>query len=68
MHSLESYASFRDGFIGTEHVDLTILGTAGDQVSVRFTSTHTDGTVQTFQGTYTVQDGTIVDSAIQQTS
>lgn len=67
VHSLETYQQFKAGFVGTEYTTLTIVSVSGDAVNIRLAATQTDGTVKYYAGTYTVQHGTIVDSAIQQT-
>jgi len=54
-----SYESFKQGFAGTKHVDLTITGVSGDLVSFDLTADQTDGTVKTFTGTYTIRNGKI---------
>lgn len=68
VHKLQTYTSFKQGFEGTQNVVLTIISVSGDNVNVRFTANQTDGTTKTFQGTYVVQNGTIVNSNIQQIS
>jgi hypothetical protein len=65
VHPTQTYAEFKAGYASTQSVTLTIVSASGDTVNVRFTSTHTDGTVYNYSGTYTVQNGQIVDSLIQ---
>ena len=65
--SLESFATFKQGFAGTQHDDLTITGVIGDTVSFDLTADQTDGSVKTYQGTYTVQNGKITGSSVTQT-
>ena len=55
----ESYATFRTGFVGTAHDTVTILSTSGNVVTARLAATQTNGTVKTYQGTYTVTSGVI---------
>jgi hypothetical protein len=61
-----SYAAFVSGFQGTAKDTVTILSVAGDVVTARLLAYQTDGTVKTYQGTYTVQNGEIAQSNIQQ--
>jgi hypothetical protein len=63
-----TYADFVSGFKGTEKDTLTILSVTGDVVTVRLSALHTNGLVQVFEGTYTVQNGVIVSTDIQQVS
>ena len=55
-----SYSSFISGFSTTARDTLTILSVSGDVVTARLTAQQTDGTVKTYQGTYTVQNGVII--------
>ncbi len=61
-----SYASFVSGFSGTAKDTLTIVSVSGDVVTARLDARQTDGTVDTYQGTYTVHHGVIVGSDIVQ--
>ena len=63
----ETFATFRDGFAGTQNDVLTITGVSGDVVSFNLTANQTDGTAKIYSGTYTVQNGQIVGSNVQQT-
>jgi len=65
-HAVESFAAFKAGFAGTQFDTLTVVGVSGDVVTIKLAAQQTDGTVKNFQGTYTVQNGTIVGSSIQQ--
>jgi hypothetical protein len=56
----KTYAEFKQGFTGTQHVYLTITGVSGDQVSFNLTADQTDGKVKIYTGTYTVSGGEIV--------
>jgi hypothetical protein len=63
----ESYAQFVAGFADTDHDTLTIVGVQGDVVTVDFTAVHTDGTQQTFSGTYTATGDTITTYSVHRT-
>jgi hypothetical protein len=65
--SIESFATFKQGFTGTQHDNLTITGVNGGTVSFDLTADQTDGSVKTYEGTYTVQNGKITDSNVTQT-
>ena len=56
----QSYPSFVSGFSTTAWDTLTIVSVSGDVVTARLTSQQTDGTVHTYQGTYTVDSGVII--------
>jgi hypothetical protein len=51
--------SFEAGFAGTAHDTILILSTRGDIVTARLVARQLDGTVKTFQGTYTVTNNVI---------
>ena len=55
-----SYPSFVSGFSTTVRDTLTIVSVSGDVVTARLTAQQTDGTVDTYQGTYTVDSGVII--------
>ena len=63
-----SYPSFVSGFTGTAHDTLTIVSVAGDVVTARLSAQQTDGTVQIYQGTYTVHHGVITGFDVIQVS
>jgi hypothetical protein len=63
--SLQEYAA---GYAGTASVAVTIDAVDGDIVSVSLDATQTDGTHQTFSGTYTISGGHITGASIQQTN
>ena len=63
-----SYAAFVSGFSGTAKDTVTVLSVAGDVVTARLLAYQTDGTVKTYQGTYTVQNGEISQSNVRQVS
>jgi hypothetical protein len=54
-----TYSAFVDGFAGTTSDTLTVTGTQGATVSVRLDAIQSDGSDQTYTGTYTVADGHI---------
>jgi hypothetical protein len=56
----QSYPSFVGGFSTTARDALRIVSVLGDVVTARLTATQTDGTVDTYQGTYTVDSGVII--------
>jgi serine/threonine protein kinase len=60
-----SYSTFVNGFNGTAKDNLTVLSVAGDVVTVRLAATQTNGSVKSYQGTYTVVGGVITQSRIQ---
>jgi hypothetical protein len=55
----QTYQQFCQGFSTTSHDVLTVDSVAGDAVSVTILAEHTDGSSQTYQGTYVVRDGVI---------
>ena len=63
-----SYASFVNGFAGTAKDTLTIVSVSGDVVTARLSAKQTDGSVDTYQGTYTVHHGVIVGADVAQLS
>jgi hypothetical protein len=58
-HSSEDYRQFVSGYAGTLRSVVTILSTDGNVVSASLTAHQTNGTVQNYQGTYTVTNGVI---------
>ena len=54
-----SYQSFVSGFATTAHDRVTIQFVSGNIVTAELTARLTDGTVNTYQGTYFVHDGVI---------
>ena len=64
----EKFATFEAGFDGTSHDAVRILKTNGNVVTASLVATQTDGTVKTYRGTYTVTNGTISTTDVQQTS
>jgi hypothetical protein len=63
-----TYAAFVKGFSGTVKDTVSILAVRGDVVTARLSALHSNGEVQVFQGTYTVQNGVIVSTDVQQVS
>jgi hypothetical protein len=63
-----SYASFVNGFTGTAKDTLTIVSVSGDVVTARLSAKQTDGSVDTYQGTYIVHHGVIVGAEVAQVS
>jgi serine/threonine protein kinase len=63
-----TYQAFVAGFAGTSHDTVTILSTSGDVVTAKLTAAQTNGTVKTYQGTYTVTNGVITATDVQTVS
>jgi hypothetical protein len=61
-----SYSSFVNGFAATASDTATILSVSGNVVTIQLAAQQNDGTVKTYQGTYTVTGGVITGSDIQQ--
>jgi hypothetical protein len=59
-----SFASYKAGFAGTQHDTLTILSVSGNVVTAHLAALQTDGTVKNFEGTYTVNNGVIVQFSV----
>jgi len=55
-----SYPSFVSGFSTTARDTLTIESVSGDVVTARLTAKQTDGTIDSYDGTYTVDSGVII--------
>jgi len=55
-----AYSGFVSGFSGTAKDTLTIVSIRGEVVTARLSAQQTDGTVNTYQGTYTVHHGVII--------
>jgi serine/threonine protein kinase len=62
-----SYQKFVAGYAGTARDKVTILSTSGNKVTARLAALQANGTVKTFQGTYTVVNGIITAANVQQT-
>jgi serine/threonine-protein kinase len=54
-----TYPAFVNGFQSTAHDKVTILSVAGNVVTAQVAAQQTDGTTQTYQGTYQVTNGVI---------
>jgi hypothetical protein len=64
----QSYQQFVQGFNGTQQDTLTIQSVSGNVVTAGLSALQTDGTVKTFRGTYTVNNGVITSFAVERTS
>jgi len=64
----EPYAKFRVGFVGTAHDSVTILSVANDVVTARLDALQSNGVLKVYQGTYTVTNGIITATNVQQIS
>jgi eukaryotic-like serine/threonine-protein kinase len=62
----QSYQQFCQGFSSTSHDDLTVDSVSGDTVTVTVLAMGTNGSSQTFQGSYVVSNGVIDSASIQQ--
>ena len=67
VRSTKTFAEFKAGFAGTQHDTITITGVNGDVVSFNLTAAQTDGSVKTYQGSYTIRSGQIVGANVTQT-
>jgi len=63
-----SYYGFVSGFTGTARDTLAIVSVSGHVVTARLSALQTDGTVNTYQGTYTVHHGVITGFDVVQLS
>ena len=63
-HISEDYQQFVSGYGGTLRSVVTILSTNGSVVSASLIAHQTNGTVQHYQGTYTVTNGVITDAHV----
>jgi hypothetical protein len=64
----QTYHAFVSGFAGTAQDTVTIQSVSGNTVNAQLSAQQTDGTVKTYQGTYTVTNGVITVFNVQQTS
>ena len=64
----ETYHAYVSGFAGTAHDTVTIQSVSGDVVTAQLAAQQTDGTVKTYQGSYTVEGGVITQFNVQQVS
>lgn len=60
-----SYSGFVNGFNDTAKDDIRVVSVVGNVVTVKLAATQTDGSVQHYQGTYTVTNGIITQGHIQ---
>ncbi len=58
------FTTFRDGFAGTRHDTVKVIGVNGNVVTATLHAVQTDGTVKVFEGTYTVTNGVISSSNV----
>jgi hypothetical protein len=64
----QTYQAFVSGFAGTAHDTVTIQSVSGDVLTGQLTAQQTDGTVKTYQGSYTVEGGVITHFNVHQVS
>jgi hypothetical protein len=64
MNLGQSYSSFAQGYATTVSSDVTVVSTSGDVVDVVLTAQWTDGTTHEYTGTYTVENGQIVNGKL----
>jgi serine/threonine-protein kinase len=64
----QTYQAFVSGFAGTAHDAVTIQSVSGDVLTGQLTAQQTDGTVKTYQGSYTVEGGVITHFNVHQVS
>ncbi len=67
-NSGSTYQSFVRGFGTTERDNLTILSVSGPLVRARVVAVQTNGTIQIYQGSYTVGQGVITEFNIRRVS
>ena len=58
-HTGNSYTAYVNGYDTTARDTVSILSVSGNVITARITALQTDGTIKTFQGTYTVNHGVI---------
>jgi hypothetical protein len=64
----ETYQQFCQGFSTTSHDVLTVDSVAGNTVTVTLVAEHTDGSSQTYRGSYVVGNGVIDSASVQASS
>jgi serine/threonine protein kinase len=64
----QSYQQFCQGFSSTSHDIVTVDSVAGDTVAVTIVAQQTDGSSQTYQGSYIVGNGVIQSASVQASS
>jgi hypothetical protein len=67
-NSTSSYPAFKQGFSTTARDTLAIKAVNGNVVTAQLTARQTDGSVKTYHGTYTVENGVITKFNVRQTS
>ena len=67
-HASEDYQQFVSGYAATARSVVTILSTDGNVVSASLAAYQTNGTVQDYQGTYTVTNGAITGAQVHAVS
>jgi serine/threonine protein kinase len=65
-HATSSFSSFKAGFRTTARDVVVITGWQGYTVTADFKAVHTDGTVQSYTGTYVVGNGVITSFSVRQ--
>jgi len=61
----KTYQQFCQGFSTTSHDTLTVESVAGHTVTVTIVAEQTDGTSQTYRGSYVVSNGVIHSASVQ---
>jgi eukaryotic-like serine/threonine-protein kinase len=61
----QTYQQFCQGFSATSHDTLTVESVTGNTVTVTIVAEQTDGTSQTFKGSYVVGNGMIKSASVQ---
>jgi serine/threonine protein kinase len=64
-HTGSSYTDYVNGYDTTSRDTVAILSVSGYVVTARITALQTDGTIKTYQGTYTLQNGVITQFNVQ---
>ena len=64
----ETYHAYVSGFAGTAHDAVIIQSVSGDVVTGQVSAQQTNGTVKTYQGSYTVEGGVITRFNVRQIS
>jgi serine/threonine protein kinase len=64
----QDFRQFEDGFSGTADDKIHILSVQGDVVTATLVAEQSDGGVKVYRGTYTVDNGVIVDTDVQPVS
>ena len=61
----QTYQQFCQGFNSTSHDILTVDSVAGNTVTVTIVAQHTDGSSQSYRGSYVVGNGVIQSASVQ---